>query len=145
MKKIVLSLAVASSLLVVNSFADLNDGLVAHYEFEDNANDSSGNGNNGIENGNISYAEGKIGKSIYFNGNDSSISGDASAYPSGAKSWPASVHHIQPAWIKDNHGDCIQLVIYRTHCQQKSGQAVLGDWKKQKWSEGVQNSSHWSS
>ena len=35
MKRIVLSLAVASSLMVQNSSADINDGLVAHYEFEE--------------------------------------------------------------------------------------------------------------
>ena len=32
-------------------FADLNDGLIAHYPFNGNANDESGNGNSGIVNG----------------------------------------------------------------------------------------------
>ena len=29
------------------AFADMNDGFVAYYPFNDNANDESGNGNNG--------------------------------------------------------------------------------------------------
>ena len=33
------------------SFADLNDGLVAYYPFNGNANDESGNGNDGTVNG----------------------------------------------------------------------------------------------
>lgn len=36
-----------------NAIADLKDGLIAHYEFEGNTNDSSGNGNNGINDGAI--------------------------------------------------------------------------------------------
>lgn len=63
---------------------DLTNGLVAHYEFEDNANDSSGNEINGNAYGTISYVDGKIGRSVYFDGNGSSyISGDASEFPSG--------------------------------------------------------------
>jgi hypothetical protein len=39
-------------LMLFSSYAtaiDLTNGLVAHYEFEGNANDSSGNGNHGTE------------------------------------------------------------------------------------------------
>ncbi len=68
MKKLVLSLAVASVLFVSNSYADLKDGLVAHYEFEGNANDSSGNGNHGIEYGGVGYVDGMIGKAGSFDG-----------------------------------------------------------------------------
>ena len=50
------------------TYNTLKDGLVAHYEFEGNANDSSGNGNNGIEYGNISYSKGVIGQAVNFNG-----------------------------------------------------------------------------
>jgi hypothetical protein len=42
----------------------LNEGLIAHYEFEGNAKDSSGNGNNGIEHGGIKYVDGVIGKAF---------------------------------------------------------------------------------
>jgi hypothetical protein len=68
MRKILTSLVVASTLFTVNSYADLNDGLVAHYEFEDNANDSSGNENHGTEYGDVSYVDGVIGKAIKLNG-----------------------------------------------------------------------------
>jgi len=47
---------------------DLNNGLVAHYEFENNANDSSGNGYHGTENGEVSYSFGIIGNSAKFDG-----------------------------------------------------------------------------
>ncbi len=49
---------------------NLNDGLVAHYEFEGNANDSSGNENNGTEHGGVSYVDGVIGKAGSFDGVD---------------------------------------------------------------------------
>jgi len=48
----------------------LTDGLVAHYEFEGNANDSSGNGNHGTEYGGVSYVDGVIGKAGSFDGVD---------------------------------------------------------------------------
>ena len=37
--------------LIGNAVAVLNDGLVAHYPFNGNANDESGNGNDGTEYG----------------------------------------------------------------------------------------------
>ncbi len=49
---------------------NLKNGLVAHYEFEGNANDSSGNNNNGIEHGGVSYADGVIGQAGSFDGVD---------------------------------------------------------------------------
>jgi len=55
------------TLIIGNIYADLNDSLVAHYEFEGNANDSVGN-KNGAEYGDIVYVEGKIGKAASFNG-----------------------------------------------------------------------------
>lgn len=67
MKKILLSAAVASGLLVSSVFAetvDLTNGLVAHYEFEDNANDSSGNNYNGTVHGTEAYTNGVMGKGI---------------------------------------------------------------------------------
>jgi len=45
---------------------DLTNGLVAHYEFEDNAKDSSGNGNHGEEFGGVSYVDGVIGRAVYL-------------------------------------------------------------------------------
>jgi len=46
----------------------LSKGLVAHYEFEGNAKDSSGNGNHGKEYGGVSYVDGVKGKAIAFDG-----------------------------------------------------------------------------
>ena len=46
---------------------NLSAGLIAHYEFEGNANDSSGNGHNGTEHGEIVYVDGVIGKAAKFN------------------------------------------------------------------------------
>ena len=52
---------------------DLTDGLVAHYEFEGNANDSSGNDNDGEEYGGVSYTDGALGKAVSFDGVDDFI------------------------------------------------------------------------
>jgi len=52
---------------------DLTNGLVAHYEFEDNAKDSSSNGNHGTEYGGVGYVDGVIGKAGSFDGVDDYI------------------------------------------------------------------------
>ncbi len=55
------------------------NGLVAHYEFEGDAQDSSGNGNHGTAKGGVSYSSGKIGKAASFDGNTQHINvGDVS-------------------------------------------------------------------
>jgi len=47
------------------AMADLNDGLVAYYPFDGNAQDASGNGNHGKEYGGIEYVDdGVIGKAV---------------------------------------------------------------------------------
>ncbi len=48
--------------------ANLNDGLVAYYPFNGNANDESGDGNNGEEYGGIAYEDGVIGKALLLDG-----------------------------------------------------------------------------
>ncbi len=53
-----------------NSFASLMEGLVVHYEFEENANDSSGNNYHGIEIGGVSYIQGVAGYAASFDGID---------------------------------------------------------------------------
>lgn len=50
MKELILS-AVVLMFLAVSAWAGINDGLVAYYPFNGNANDESGNGNNGTVNG----------------------------------------------------------------------------------------------
>jgi hypothetical protein len=43
---------------------NLQEGLVAHWEFEGNADDSSGNGYSGEENGDVEYVPGKFGQAL---------------------------------------------------------------------------------
>ena len=56
-----------------NMSINLNNALVAHYEFEDNADDSSGNNNNGTEYGDVTYTDGIIGKAAKFDGKNNYI------------------------------------------------------------------------
>ncbi len=49
------------------SLADINDGLVAYYPFDGNADDMSGNGNVGIPYG-VTYVDGVIGQAAHFDG-----------------------------------------------------------------------------
>jgi hypothetical protein len=51
---------------ITQTSTELSDGLVAHYKFEGNTNDSSGNGNHGTEYGGVSYVDGMVGKSVYL-------------------------------------------------------------------------------
>lgn len=53
---------------------DLEDGLVAYYPFDGDANDYSGNGHNGVENGGVTYSNGPIGRSVNFDGTSGFIS-----------------------------------------------------------------------
>lgn len=50
-----------------------SQGLMAHYAFNDNAKDNSGNGNDGTEYGGIQYVNGMNGKAAKFDGNDDNI------------------------------------------------------------------------
>ncbi len=54
--------------LLGNVVADIGSGLVAHYLFDGNANDSSGNGHHGTENGGVTYSTGKSGQAASFDG-----------------------------------------------------------------------------
>jgi len=64
--------------------ADVTDGLVAHYAFEGNVLDGSGNGNHGTGFGGINFVSGAFGQAASFDGLDDyvetprSISGDFS-------------------------------------------------------------------
>ncbi len=50
-----------------NAHADLNDGLVAHWSFDDcSAKDNSGNGHDGTINGNPQCVDGVKGKALHF-------------------------------------------------------------------------------
>ena len=52
----------------ISTYAGINDGLVAYYPFESNANDESGNNFNGTVFGTPQFRDGKIGGSIKFDG-----------------------------------------------------------------------------
>jgi hypothetical protein len=53
--------------------AGLNDGLVAYYPFNGDAQDASGNGNHGIVHGGIKYVEGMVEQAVKLNGTDTYI------------------------------------------------------------------------
>ncbi len=53
-----------------NALADLADGLVAHYTFDGNVNDATGNGHNGTVYGGAGYSEGVVGSAIDMDGLD---------------------------------------------------------------------------
>jgi len=59
-------------MIATNIFADINDGLVAYYQFENNAHDSTSFQNNGTTTTQIVYENGVVGNSIILN----SSSGD---------------------------------------------------------------------
>lgn len=76
LKKSILVIATILLLISSNALADLEDSLVAHYKFDGNASDSSGNGNNATIYGNVQLTEDRFGNanSAYlFNGIDGSI------------------------------------------------------------------------
>ncbi len=73
-----LLVAVAAILVLLSGSqvcADLNDGLVAHYPFNGNAEDESGNGNDGVVDGAILAADrdGNADSAYYFDGEDDFI------------------------------------------------------------------------
>jgi hypothetical protein len=78
MKKLGVFMLVATMafLFVESSYADLNDGLVAYYPFNGNANDESGNGYNGVANGaSLTNDRNGIANSAYtFDGDNDYIS-----------------------------------------------------------------------
>ncbi len=53
--------------------ADISTGLVAHYTFDGNTNDSSGNNNHGTAVGNPTYVTGQIGQALSFDGTDDDV------------------------------------------------------------------------
>ncbi len=69
MKNIIYVLVVVSILAMpAYGWSGINDGLVAHYAFEGDVSDSSGNGNHGIESNGVSYVNGVFGQAVSFDG-----------------------------------------------------------------------------
>ncbi len=75
---------------------NLSKDLVAYYQFEGNAKDSSGNGNDGVEHGGVTYADGVIGKAASFDGVDDYVDTDGNM-PSDATD---GYYLTYVAWIK---------------------------------------------
>jgi len=68
----ILLLVLSIVFIITNSYADINQGLILHFQFEENSEDASGNGNNGTSYG-IQYQDGVVGKSAFFDGIDDYI------------------------------------------------------------------------
>ncbi len=82
----------------------MRDGLIAHYPFDGDANDASGNGNHGTVQGNLKYVVGKIGQAIQLNGKDTYID-------VGDKADAMSNSFTLSAWIKtDNYNQYAKVV-----------------------------------
>ena len=60
-------------LIIAGCSGNLNNGLVAYYPFDGNANDKSGNGNHGTEFGGVSYVKSDRGKALMLDGNSGYI------------------------------------------------------------------------
>ncbi len=71
-KNYVLSVLVV--LVIAGCSGNLNNGLVAYYPFDGNANDKSGNGNHGVEHNGVTYVAGISGQAAMFDGEDDFIS-----------------------------------------------------------------------
>ena len=79
-----------------------NAALVAHYAFDGNANDSSGNGYHGVENGTPTYAAGAIGQALSLDGFSSFVTVDSvgigSAAPRSIAGWAKADSDTMAAW-----------------------------------------------
>lgn len=66
----VLFILFTTLLLARANATTLQDGLVAHYPFDGNAQDASGMGHHGTVQGGVTYVAGKIGQAARFNGSN---------------------------------------------------------------------------
>jgi peptidoglycan hydrolase-like protein with peptidoglycan-binding domain len=120
MKKLIILLLIFPIIFVfdVNSFADLNDGLVAYYPFNGNANDESGNGYFGTEHGGIIYVDGVAGQAVKLDGVDGFI--ESSYYPVFKDKEPFSIS----LWIKGNE-QVNSVYLYGFKKANKSGIGIF--------------------
>ncbi|MCX8131107.1 MAG: GH-E family nuclease [Clostridia bacterium] len=63
----------AAVIAPLKAYAAADSSLIAYYKFDDNTNDSSGNGHNGTQNGGVQYVRGVSGKAAQFDGVDDYI------------------------------------------------------------------------
>ena len=66
MIKILIKSLILSMFFLNSSWADITSNLAAHYEFEGNLNDSSGNEKNATDQGTLDFVDGVIGKGVQF-------------------------------------------------------------------------------
>ncbi|MDM8536945.1 LamG domain-containing protein [Desulfobacterales bacterium HSG17] len=70
-KSIIVTLILVGLFFASSALADLNQGLIAYYSFDGNANDSYNN--NGIVFGNISYLDGPVAKALHVESDGSYV------------------------------------------------------------------------
>ena len=91
-------------------WADLSDGVVAYYPFNNNANDESGNGNHGTVQG-ATLAEDRFGNTnsaYYFGGdNDKITASDAAVFQFGTQAFTISV------WVKTTQTGIWKRIVTR--------------------------------
>ena len=100
---------------------DLSDGLIAHYEFEGDVDDSSGNENDGEEYGGVSYANGVIGKAASFDGIDDWLEPvDSTDYENG---------FTHTFWSKLRGDSSLSSRMYQTSGYDNRWQLRVVDWQ----------------
>jgi len=86
-------------LFLTTLYADITTGLVAHYEFEGNANDSAGWDNNATDT-NVTYVSGRYGQAGSFDGISSKVViNSLSGFPDTSTAQPYTLS----AWVKPNN------------------------------------------
>ncbi len=93
MKKLLLIFIIFVYSLTTLAYADITTGLIAHYEFENNANDLAGGDNTGTPS-NVTYTAGKFGNAASFNGSNSQIALNT------LTNFPTTGSYALSAWIK---------------------------------------------
>ena len=67
-KKSLISVSLIGLLISGSIFASIDDGLIAYYPFDGNANDMSGNMNDGTEFGGVTYNDGIMDLAVNLDG-----------------------------------------------------------------------------
>jgi len=102
MKNRFLVLFLLPTLFLTTLYADITTGLVAHYEFEGNVSDSSGNSYNLVSGGTQAYEAGTFGQAYIFNGVDNNLTFDG---------LPISGDGTISYWIKDSNNTGVEMYL----------------------------------
>jgi len=106
MNKSIILIIASIFCLTEMAYAGINDGLVAYYPFDGNANDVSGSGNNGTENGGVTYKDGVLGKAASFDGIDDYIDvADSETLDINGSGMTIS------AWVMPNQNDAYHAIV----------------------------------